>query len=100
MKPITRTHDGASVYLNYDRLRKLVRISVDRWPVQDGTPAQCDAIRELAIREWTGFVTLQLGGRQNTAFLDSPSIWEFWTTAARERTVLAEINRIEQEVSW
>lgn len=99
MKPITRTGDGASVYFTYDRNRRLVRISVDRWPVQDGTPAQCQAIRELAIAEWIDHVTPLLGGRESTAFLDSPSIWEFWTTATRERIVLADINRIESEVS-
>lgn len=100
MKPITRTGDGASVYLNYDRRNKLVRISVDRWPVQDGTPKQCDAIRALAIDEWTNHVTAHLGRRDSTAFLASPSIWEFWTLWKRERTVLAEINRIEKEVGW
>lgn len=100
MKPTTRTGDGASVYLTHDWRNRLVRISVDRWPVQDGTPSQCAAIRELAISEWTQHVTEQSGRRESTAFLDSPSIWEFWTTHKRERIALAEINRIEKEVGW
>lgn len=99
-RPITRTRDGASVYITRDRRNKLVRISIDRWPVNDGTPAQCAAIRELAITEWTDHVTTLLGSRKSTAFLDSPSIWEFWTTAKRERLVLAEIDRIEVEIGW
>lgn len=96
-RPITRTEDGASVYFTYDRHRQLVKITVDRWPVLDGTQKQCDSIRALAISEWVDHVIPLLGGRTSTAFLDSPSVWEFWTTAKRERIVLAEINRIEQE---
>lgn len=98
MKPVARTTDGASIYLTYERRRKLVRITIDRWPVLDGTANQCSAIRDLAIQEWTKHVTVRTGRRESTAFLDSPSIWEFWTLREREQIVLAEIDRIEREV--
>jgi hypothetical protein len=100
MKPITRTGDGASVYFEYDKRRELVRITVDRMPVEDASPAQCAAVRELAIQEWTTHVTNQLGERQPTALLADPTIWQFWTTAKRERIVLEELNLIERAVAW
>lgn len=96
-RPTFYTPAGAAVYITRDWRNHLTSIRVDRLPIVDATPAQCAAVRELAISEWVNHVTPTLDAPRETSFCADPTFWQFWILRSREHTVIREVKRIERE---
>ena len=96
MKPDGHTPAGASIYLQ--RSKSHTRVTVDRWPITDATPEQCELVRLLFIREWSRHVRNPGQSRMSQfAFLAQPSIWEGITTRERENDLLQALITIERQ---
>ncbi|MGG7307548.1 hypothetical protein ACQXVK_10190 [Curtobacterium sp. AB451] len=96
MKPDLRTPAGASVYIR--RTRWHSRITIDRWPIADATEAQCNAVYDLFVREYTDQIANTRSQHRNgIAFLAQPSIWEGTVRREREADVLEALYRIEAQ---
>ncbi|REJ06294.1 hypothetical protein DY023_06595 [Microbacterium bovistercoris] len=96
--PSFHTPAGAAVYVTRDRRSILTSIRVDRLPIADATPAQCAAVRDLAISEWVMHVAPMLEEARETSYCADPTFWQFWILSTRERAVIQELHRIEREV--
>jgi hypothetical protein len=90
MKPEAYTPLGAAIYVRRGRGKEVI-VTVDRWPIEDATGAQCAAVHRFAVEEIKSTV------KPNTAvgFLAQPSIWTIPTTKERELYVIIRLIAIE-----
>jgi hypothetical protein len=92
--PDGRTPAGASIYVQQSRRSNSVIVSIDRWPIEDATQSQCDAVYALAVDE----IKATVKPNRSVGFLAQPSIWTIPTTRARHKWLLARLIEIEQNV--
>lgn len=76
------------------RERNFTKVVIQRPTDQPATPRQMDKLHALTVEEWIEFAHPRNTERPTLAFINSPTLTQFWTTPDREQHVRNRIERI------